>query len=482
MRWLIGSVSLVLIGAIIWASFRIIPNNQASILLESLPTAKAEKGTFVLKLSVVGEIQTTRAQSITAPFNGKIVYLADEGFVKKGDLLVELDTEELRTQSREKQLQYDRASAEYRNTELEVEFQLLKLDNAVKEAEAKAELAQADLEQAQKNLERKRVLVEKGLEPKVNLEQAEIAFLKAQKGFESVMASLEEAKKNRETQQQTLKTRLESRKKELEKAKKDLEEIQERIRQAKIYAPTSGLVIHFTGWKRGSYGKIQKGDELWPGMTIMNFPDMSEIISVLKVDEVDIEKVQLGQRAEIRVDARPGHIYHGKVVRKGTVAVTELGGTRFGISISAGAPQTKGFQVDVLIEDADEYLRPGMTARTDIILGEIPDAVWIPLEALFDKEGNPVVYLKSGGKFRIVQVSTGERTSTEIQILSGLRGGETVFLTDPTKELKRYQPKERKALKEFLPRGKTSEQWGERRFVPPGGARREAGSPPPVRR
>ncbi|MFN4181805.1 MAG: HlyD family secretion protein, partial [bacterium] len=283
MRWFLAIVILVLIGGIMWASYQIGPNNRAKISLQSLPTAKAEKGTFVLKLSVVGEIQTTRSQSITAPFNGKIVYLADEGFVKKGDLLAELDTEELRTQLREKQLQYDRAVADYKNTELDIEYQLLRLDNQVKEAEARVELSRADLEQAQKNLERKNVLVENGMEPRVNLEQAEIAFLKAQKNFESVQASLEEVRKNRETQQQTFQTRLLSKKGELEKAKKDLEEIQERINKARIYAPTSGLVIHFTGWKRGSYGKIQKGDELWPGMTIMNFPDMSEIISIMKV-------------------------------------------------------------------------------------------------------------------------------------------------------------------------------------------------------
>jgi len=202
----------------------------------------------------------------------------------------------------------------------------------------------------------------------------------------------------------------------------------------------------------------------------MNFPDMSEILSIMKVDEVDIQKIEVGQKAEIRLDAMPEKVYHGKVVKKGTVAITELASTRFGgFSISSGAGQTKGFQVDVYIDDRDEQLRPGMTTRTDIILEEIPDAVWIPLEALFDRNGEPVVYVKDGGNFKAVPVLTGKRTDTEIQIIQGLKGGETLFLVDPTKSLKRYQPKEKKKLEQFMPGGgKGAPVAGERRGPPPG--------------
>ncbi len=463
MKWLIAVLILGLVGGAVWEAFNLAPSAQSQVRLDSLPTVQVKTGTFVVKLTAVGEIQTVRSESITAPFGGKIVYLADEGYVKKGDLLVELDTEELKTQLRNTQLAYDLSKSQYEQNLKDTELQRLKLENSVKSAQDKVEMAKADLDQAQKNYERKKVLVEKGLEPKVNLEQAEITLLKAQKSFESAQTGLEESLKNQESQERQIQLKLESSKNDMEKKKKDLEEVQEKLSKAKVYAKTSGLVIHFTGWKRGSFGKIQKGDDLWPGMTILNFPDMSEILSIMKVDEMDIQKVEIGQRAEIRVDAVPGKVYHGKVTRKGSVAVTELGATRFAFTVTSGTP-TKGFQVDVYIEDSDEQLRPGMTARTDIILEEIPNAIWIPLEALFDLNGEPVVYLKEQGKFRAVPVLTGKRTDTDIQIIQGLHGGETIFLSDPTKTLKRFQPKENKKLEQFMPGGgKEGAGAGERR-------------------
>ncbi len=477
MRWLVALLILGVVGGAVWEAFALAPSAQSQVTLDSLPTVEAKSGTFVVKLTQVGEIQTVRSESITAPFNGKIVYLADEGYVNKGDLLVELDTEDFKTQLRDKQLSYDLSAAQYENKVEDAKLQQLKLQNAVKEAQDRVEMAGADLDQAKKNYERKKVLVEKGLEPKVNLEQAEISLLKAQKSYESAQTDLQEAQKNKETQEKVIQLNLDSARNDLDKKKKDLEEVNEKIAKAKIYAPTSGLVIHYTGWKRGSWGKVQKGDELYPGMTIMNFPDMSEILSIMKVDEVDIQKVEVGQKAEIRLDALPGRVYHGKVVRKGTVAITELSTTRFGISLSTGSGQTKGFQVDVYIDDKDDQLRPGMTTRTDIILEEIPDAVWIPLEALFDRNGEAVVYVKGAGKFKAVPVLTGKRTDTDIQIIQGLKGGETLFLADPTKSLKRYQPKERKKLEQFMPGGGKMPPGGGERRGPPMGRRSSGGRP-----
>ncbi len=410
---------------------------QRGEALEEIPTAPVRRGKFEITLMAVGEIATAKSLSVTAPFRGKIVYLADEGYVKKGELLVALDTTDLEEQRRKKQLEVELAEDRYRNKKREVDLQITQLENKLADARSDVEIARAAYEERKRAYERTQKMVERGLYPRVRLEEAEFALLQAEKNLRKAERKLREVEKEVETRKNMLLTDLKSVESEWETRKRELEDIERKIRSAKFYAPTSGLVIHASAWRGGNFGKVQVGDETWPGQVILTFPDTSEILSIMKVEEARIQEVQLGQKVRVRVEALPGRVYTGTVIRKGDVAITQLRRRRFFFS---GEEQSKGFEVRVRIEDADDRLRPGMTTRNEIILQVVEDAVYVPLEAVFEKDGQSVVFVREGDGYRVVPVRLGPRSDVEVQILEGLRGDEEVLLADPTQRAQRWKP------------------------------------------
>ena len=89
------------------------------------------------------------------------------------------------------------------------------------------------------------------------------------------------------------------------------------------------------------------------------------------------------------------------------------------------------FDIEIAVNDKDPRIKPGMSASSRIVMEKVPDVVHIPLEAVFEKEGELVVYLDNREK-RAVEV--GRRNNMEIEIISGLEGDERVCLVDPTLE------------------------------------------------
>ena len=430
---------LVAVGLAFWA-LRAFGGNgplQRSESLDALPTAPARKGKFEITLMAVGEVATAKSLSVTAPFRGKIVYLADEGYVKKGELLVALDTTDLEEQRRKKQLEVELAEDRYRNKKREVDLQLTQLENKRADAASDVEIARAAYEEKKRAYERTERLVEKGLYPKVRLEEARFALLQAEKNLRKAERRLQEVEKEVQTRKNMLLTELKGVESEWETKKRELADLERKIAAARFYAPTSGLVIHASAWRGGNFGKVQVGDETWPGQVILTFPDTSEILSIMKVEEARIQEVRVGQKVRVRVEALPGKVYTGTVIRKGDVAITQLRRRRFFFS---GEEQSKGFEVRVRIEDADDRLRPGMTTRNEIILETLDDAVYVPMEAVFEKDGKTVVFVKEGDRYRMVPVRLGKRSDVEVQVLEGLRGDEEVFLADPTKATSRWKP------------------------------------------
>jgi multidrug efflux pump subunit AcrA (membrane-fusion protein) len=169
------------------------------------------------------------------------------------------------------------------------------------------------------------------------------------------------------------------------------------------------------------------------------------------VSEVDASQVSEGQEAIITLDAFPDAPFRGKVTRKGTLARRKEQGSKINV-----------FDVEIAILDTDERLKPGMSASTRIVVERLEDRVSVPLEAVFEIEGRPCVYL-ANRKSRPVQV--GRRNDMEIEILDGLTGDETVCLVDPAIARRGGLPGER-ATEPELNRGRTP-------AAAPGGTRRE---------
>ena len=92
--------------------------------------------------------------------------------------------------------------------------------------------------------------------------------------------------------------------------------------------------------------------------------------------------------------------------------------------------QIKDYEVIIRVDESDQVFKPGMSSRTRLIFEEIPDALYVPIGAVFEKEGSPVVYPRK--KFpEPVPVTLGRRNDRSIIIESGLRENEEIALYAP---------------------------------------------------
>lgn len=195
-----------------------------------------------------------------------------------------------------------------------------------------------------------------------------------------------------------------------------------------------------------------------PASVIGTIADLSELLAEVDADETEIVYVEEGQTARLEVDALPDREWRG--------TVTETGSSGFS---RPQQPDATFFKVEILLDEADPALRPGMSVRAEIETAVHPDAIVVPIQAVVersrvaDEEGTAdsadsadeaatgatsgadradeeiqVVFVAVDGKAEQRPVVTGLSDETHVEIVQGLEEGERV-VTGPYRELKRLK-------------------------------------------
>jgi len=352
-----------------------------------IPTTRVSRGEFVIALNENGKVDAKRAMTLSAPrVRGlTITWLAEEGsMVKEGDQVIKFDA-----------TQQMADVAEWEST---LKINKSALERARKEYTIQEKQLKLDLEKAKRNYDEK-----KHEAPRI-AEEARLEYELAQLNFD---AKLEQ-----------LKADVEKAEVEVQRATDKLNLAERDLSQMTINAPIPGLVVYLEIWKGSSMGKVQEGDSPWPGMGLINIPDLSEMMVKTTVSEVDASKVDTGLAVEVVLDAFPDKVFNGRVVKKGTLARRKDYNSKINV-----------FDIEVSILDGDESLKPGMSASAKIVVEKVPDVVYVPLEAVFEKEGTTLVYLASKSQR---EVTVGRKNDMAIEIVEGLEGDEEVCLVDPT--------------------------------------------------
>jgi multidrug resistance efflux pump len=201
------------------------------------------------------------------------------------------------------------------------------------------------------------------------------------------------------------------------------------MERMELATPVGGLVVMESIY-RGSaqFDQIQTGDEVRPGTFFMRVVDLSKMVVQASINQVDSQRVRIGQPAEIRLDAYPDFVMPGKVISLGAMATVggQSGGARF--SRGGRAEFVKSVPVEIAIDARDARLIPDLSASADIHLAEEKDCLLIPREAIHQFDDNPVVYMRSGGRIIQKPIEIGETNTTHAEVLNGLSAGEEVLL------------------------------------------------------
>jgi RND family efflux transporter MFP subunit len=237
--------------------------------------------------------------------------------------------------------------------------------------------------------------------------------------FKKAELSLQQAEEKIESQKVIDEANITKAELKVRQAEMNLKEAQEQLDTLTLTAPKSGMVVLQTIYGINGQEKVKVGSEPYPGMTLVSIPDLSVMQVTTQVNEIDISRVTVGQQVIITLDALEGPTFYGKVTNVATLATTERGSTE------------KVFAIEVTIEGTDNRLKPGMTAQCKIVTNKIDDVLFVPLEAVFEKEDTTVVYVKKGN-FNTQKVRVGSKNSDYIIIEAGVSDGDEVALRDPT--------------------------------------------------
>jgi HlyD family secretion protein len=343
--------------------------------------ATVERGTIRSQISTNGKVEPVKnfeARALTAATVSR-VFVHEGEHVTKGQLLLQLEDADARTQAAH-------ATAQLRSAEAEQNaMQNGGTHEEVVTTEAELAKAHSDRDAAQRNLDAVRRLNEKGAASLAEVHDAESQLTRAT----TQVTLLEEKRKNRYSAPELAKVQAQA-----SEARASVAAAHTLLAKSNIRAPQSGIVYALP---------VREGTYVNAGDLLLEEADLSKVLIRAFVDEPDVGRLHPGQPIEIRWDALPGRTWQGAVTV--VPASLHLLGTR-----NVG-------ELTSITENKDLALLPNVNVGVAIVTAEHRDALYVPREALRqDPDGRPYVFDVAGGSLKRRDVTTAIATLTQMEV------------------------------------------------------------------
>ncbi len=437
---------------------------------------------FRITTTASGELEALRQVEVRSRLDVRstIVEIVPEGTrVKAGEILVQLDNDSIKTKLEEDEARVASARAELTAAEAAVQIQISENESALRQAQLQLEIAGLSLDQWRRgddvqrrqeldfSLERaqdEQTRLSEKYEQSVKLEkegfisrdelkrdhlalkQADADLATAQlaktiyvtyqfpKDREQRESDVREAEAETHRVEQLNASRLASeeadllnRRRQLSIREENVAKLERQINDSTINAPSDGLVVYATSmqrnsWRGGNEGPWQIGSEVHPNQLIIILPDTQEMIAAVRVHESLVGRIKQGQRATVRIDAVSNLTVHGTVEDIGVLA--ETGGWR--------DPNRREYTVKVRLgADHGASMKPSMRCDAEIIMGEVDDAIAVPIQAVFSDGPVRFVYMAEGERYARRPIRLGRRSSEYAEVTDGIGVGDRVLLREP---------------------------------------------------
>ncbi|MCS6953008.1 MAG: HlyD family efflux transporter periplasmic adaptor subunit [Bryobacterales bacterium] len=373
-------------------------------------TATATVGPLDHVLRLAGQTSATNYANITVPiFRGReggqeltLIKLAKAGaMVAAGDVVAELDSQALQDHIDDVQSTINQADADIKKRRAEHLVDWENLQQTLRLARADWEKAQLDL----KASEVRTVIDQEIL--RLNAEEAEARYKQLQRDLAT----------RQEIQRAEIRILEITRDRHIRHRDRHVQD----LKRFTFTAPISGMVVMQTFFRAGEMAQVQLGDQVQPGQTFMKIVDPTSMQVDAEVNQVDAEKLRVGQPATVRLDAFPEVVLEGRVFSIGAMGVRSWRENYY----------IRTIPVKVRILGTHPRLIPDLSASADVIVDRKENAVLVPLEAVHAEGAERVVYVKRGENFERRVVELAGRNATHAAVASGLRPGEQVALERP---------------------------------------------------
>ena len=384
-----GSVIGLLVFVIVLAAA-----TRGGTKIDASKLAKVERGDLAKSVVATGKVEPITKVDIKSKASGiiKKLYVDEGDRVKTGQLLAELDKDEIEAQVRSQRANMDAAVAAFRSTEADYE-------------RAKVDAEGPDIPMLQRAYERAQKMAKQGVVSEASLDDA-------QKAYELAVNKQQVGR----AQLGVLKAKIVQAQAQVQSAQASLKQLEEEFTYTTITSPMDGIVLS---------RPVEVGDAVSSILVlgssatlVMTVGDTSEVYVKGKVDESDIGKVYLGQPARIKVESFKDKTFQGKVTK-----ISPMGEEKDNVTT---------FEVRVSINNPGGELKAAMTANAEIILDEHKNVLQIPEGSiLYDKDKRASVEIPDSsvkdGKKKIA-VKLGISNGAKAEVLDGLKEGDQVVL------------------------------------------------------
>jgi RND family efflux transporter MFP subunit len=403
-------IAVIAAGIFIFLKYRKTDTPQKKTVSD---TFTVKKGDIFQKITTTGYAVANQEVEIKCKASGEAVKAPFDisDTVKKGDLLLELDPQDEELNVKQKEVSLKAAQTRLEQAKLNLQIAEQDLITEKKKAEANLKSAEAAAKDASAKADRIKQLWEKKLVSQEEYETAATSSVKARTDLENARIRIEELK----TLEYTVALKrqaLEQIKAEIETNNIALQEAKDRLEDTRVYSPMDGVISE----RNIQIGQIIASaiSNVGGGTAVFTLMDLSRMYIYAAVDESDIGKVRLDQRAEITVDAHPGRVFTGTVVRIGTK----------GKNVS----NVITYEVRIEVKRGNiRLLKPEMSADVNIIIAQKEDVLIVPVTAVKKRRDKGVVMMhKPEGKPEPRPVETGVQDMDHIEIISGLAEGDVI--------------------------------------------------------
>ncbi len=402
------------IGIYYWMdtdTLSITPDSYTPVVSGEAETMTVSTRPLTRSISLSGSVAPLEEIALTAPFQGrvkeKLFFYGDH--VERGQTLAVLDTAEMESKMRDARAEFIKAKKRY--------LELEQWDKMPDVAKARRDLSQAknQLSKAEGKAKEDKTLLDEGIIPRSE--------------YESTLQDLRDKKMQYVSSRENLKSvrdkgddeYREIARMELENAEAKMVAAEDKIHQATIVAPVSGVAIKPAA-KEKDAKSITSGMMVNEGQALLSIGSIEGLSITTEVDELDINSLETGQPVVVSGDAFPTIRLKGRIAQ---------------LSSQANDGQVPTFTATIRLRElpdgVEKRVRFGMTANMQVETYSNPDAIMVPLSAVrrTHDHGSVVFILGEDGSAQERPVETGYTTLSDVEVLSGLEGG-TVILANPS--------------------------------------------------
>ncbi len=451
---------------------------------EDVPTFAVAEGPLTIGITSSGTIQSRDKEVLKSELEGNnvVIWVIDEGVnVKTGDLLLEFDSAALVNKRNEQEitvattegnliisqekLEVTKGDCDANLLEREVDVTLAKMrlekyekgDYPQEERTHAADIALADeeVQRAAEKLEWSRRLAKEGFLTRTELQADELALRRKEIALETAKTKMDvltnyTVVQQRATNESSLRkatralartkwqnksiirqveTEIIQRTRERDRATNRLAELEFQISKSKIYAPTNGVVLYAStvqiARRRWWIRPLAVGETAVQRQELIYIPLDTGMIVEIMVPEASLNKLAVGMPANVKVDAFPDRVFHGKLAKIGILPDGQSAQLN---------PDLKMYKCELECDFSDVVIRPGMSCDVELVKDSFEKVMYCPMQCVTRIDGVPHVYVRSGDEWTSRKVEVGLDNNRMIQLVSGVSVGDTIMMAPPVKE------------------------------------------------